>query len=76
VSKKTGGEKNPNWGGARPGGGRPATKSAGKRYNIYLSSEANDLIDALAKDLEVSRSEAIEIAVREAAKKFKIEVKQ
>ncbi|HEY0076680.1 MAG TPA: ribbon-helix-helix domain-containing protein [Abditibacteriaceae bacterium] len=61
-------------GGSRTGAGRPVIKTDGSRYNVYLSGEANALIDALAKSLEVSRSEAIEVAVKEAAKMRKIEV--
>lgn len=72
MSEKKQEKQSGNWGGPRPGSGRPAIKSGGKRYNLYLSDRTNALLDAGAK-VAGSRSEVIQEAVEEWAERRKIE---
>lgn len=57
-------KKNPNYGGARPGSGRPASEKKRLPFSAMVTQETLDAINEQSETLGVSRGKVLDLAFR------------
>lgn len=55
-------ERNPNYGGARPGAGRPASEKKRVAFSAMVTQETMDAINEQSATLGVSRGKVLDLA--------------